>query len=205
MNKAFLNKIDKYYTEKIKQFGATSKGVDWNGKDSHFLRFNQLTKVFNSNQNFSVLDYGCGYGSLTDYLDEQDYSYTYTGFDISCEMIKKANLLYQKENIFFTSENNKLRNHDYVIANGIFNIKLEFNKEEWKQYVIDTIGLLDKYATKGFAFNILTSYSDVECQKDYLYYANPLLYFDYCKNNFSKNVALLHDYNLYEFTIIVRK
>ncbi|MBM3138043.1 MAG: class I SAM-dependent methyltransferase, partial [Chloroflexi bacterium] len=29
--------------------------------------------------------------------------------------------------------------------------------------------------------------------------------FDYCKVNFSKNVALLHDYKLYDFTIIVRK
>jgi len=205
MNKDFFNKIDEYYTEKIIQFGATSKGVDWNGKESHFLRFKQLAKIFNSNQNISILDYGCGYGSLIDYLDEHGYSYSYTGFDISCEMIEKGKLLHQKENIFFTSENNELKKHDYVIANGIFNIKLKFKEEKWKRYVLDTIGVLDKHATKGFAFNILTSYSDEDYQKDYLYYANPLLYFDYCKNNFSKNVALLHDYNLYEFTIIVRK
>ena len=38
-----------------------------------------------------------------------------------------------------------------------------------------------------------------------LYYADPLDLFDYCKRNFSKNVALLHDYRLYDFTLIVRK
>jgi len=38
-----------------------------------------------------------------------------------------------------------------------------------------------------------------------LYYADPCFIFDYCKRNFSRNVALLHDYELYEFTIIVRK
>jgi hypothetical protein len=38
-----------------------------------------------------------------------------------------------------------------------------------------------------------------------LYYADPAQVFDYCKRRFSPNVALLHDYGLYEFTILVRK
>jgi len=29
--------------------------------------------------------------------------------------------------------------------------------------------------------------------------------FDYCKRTYSRDVALLHDYGLYEFTILVRK
>lgn len=29
--------------------------------------------------------------------------------------------------------------------------------------------------------------------------------FDLCKRRYSKNVALLHDYGLYEFTILIRK
>jgi hypothetical protein len=41
--------------------------------------------------------------------------------------------------------------------------------------------------------------------RDDLYYADPLFLFDYCKRNFAKNVALLHDYRIYDFTIIVRK
>jgi len=41
--------------------------------------------------------------------------------------------------------------------------------------------------------------------KDDLYYADPCYFFDYCKKKFSKNIALLHDYGLYEFTILVRK
>jgi hypothetical protein len=41
--------------------------------------------------------------------------------------------------------------------------------------------------------------------QDYLYYADPRVLFDHCKTRYSKNVALLHDYGLYEFTILVRK
>ena len=53
----------------------------------------------------------------------------------------------------------------------------------------------------------LTKYSDAdrmtECPD--LFYGDPLLFFDFCKRNFSRNVALLHDYGLYDFTILVRK
>ena len=62
-----------------------------------------------------------------------------------------------------------------------------------------------RQAARGFSFNCLTKYSDDTKMKDYLFYADPCQLFDYCKRNFSKQVALLHDYGLYEFTIIVRK
>ena len=38
-----------------------------------------------------------------------------------------------------------------------------------------------------------------------LYYADPCFLFDYCKTHFSKDVAILHDYGMYDFTLIVRK
>ncbi len=54
------------------------------------------------------------------------------------------------------------------------------------------------------AFNALTTYSDPEKQRSELYYADPLQLFDYCKRNLSRDVALLHDYELFDFTIVVR-
>ncbi|MFX7953370.1 class I SAM-dependent methyltransferase, partial [Acinetobacter baumannii] len=57
----------------------------------------------------------------------------------------------------------------------------------------------------GFSFNCLTSYSDEDRKRDYLYYADPCQLFDLCKRRYSRQVALLHDYGLYEFTILVRK
>jgi len=204
MNKEILEKVNSYYSDKILKHGATSKGVDWNGKDSHFLRFRQLCKVLSEKNKFTLLDYGCGYGSLIEYLNKNKISCQYTGFDISIPMIEKARKKYSSKNSIFLTELDNSR-YDYTIANGIFNVKLDSSDSDWKTYVLDTIQKINNLSLKGFSFNILTSYSDKECKKDYLYYANSLFYFDYCKNNFSKNVALLHDYNLYEFTIIVRK
>jgi hypothetical protein len=64
---------------------------------------------------------------------------------------------------------------------------------------------MDEISTRGFSFNVLTSYSDEDKKRDYLYYADPLFLFDYCKRHFSRKVALLHDYPIYEFSILVRK
>jgi len=41
--------------------------------------------------------------------------------------------------------------------------------------------------------------------RDYLYYGDPCFYFDLCKRSYSRQVALMHDYGLYEFTLLVRK
>ena len=204
MSKKILTKVDKYYSEKIIEYGASSQGVDWNGRESHFLRFEQLCKVLYDEHKFTLLDYGCGFGSLIEFLDERKFQYDYFGFDISLEMIKKAKSIHSSKNISFDSVLDKSY-YDYTVANGIFNVKLDSSEEEWKSYIEDTLMKINNVSERGFSFNILTSYSDEENKKDYLYYADPLYFFDFCKNNFSKNIALLHDYELYEFTIVVKK
>ena len=72
-------------------------------------------------------------------------------------------------------------------------------------YVESTLDVLDRTSRLGFAFNCLTSYSDAAYMRPNLYYANPGQLFDLCKRRYSSQVALLHDYGLYEFTILVRK
>lgn len=76
---------------------------------------------------------------------------------------------------------------------------------EWFNYLQETLDSLDRFSRRGFSFNCLTSYSDEDRKRDYLYYADPCQLFDLCKRRYSRQVALLHDYGLYEFTILVRK
>ena len=204
MTKKILSKINKYYSEKVTEYGDSSKGVDWNSKESHFLRFDQLTKVLPKHLNFSLMDYGCGFGSLIEFLVENNFKFNYTGYDISQEMINKAKGIYSSKNISFDSKLNGDK-YEYTIANGIFNVKLDSTNQGWQKYIEEILREIDEISEKGFSFNILTSYSDDEYKKDYLFYANPLYFFDFCKIHFSNNVALLHDYDLYEFTIIVKK
>lgn len=200
-----LNQVTEYYTSKIRQFGPVPQGVDWNSVESQELRFAVLSSLIMEEGNFSIIDFGCGFGSMLDYFNVKYDSFEYVGFDVAEEMITVAlNKFPSQDNVKWITTL-PVKKADYVIASGIFNVKLENTDEDWLLYILETLKKMDKISVKGFSFNVLTKYSDVEYMKEYLYYADPSLLFDYCKKNFSKNVALLHDYNLYEFSIIVRK
>lgn len=202
----FLNEVEHYYSEKIQRYGATPQGVDWNSQESQTLRFEQLLKCFDISQAFSINDYGCGYGSLVDYLIQQGHLFQYRGFDISEAMIKRAKELHHELNQceFFTEES-RLTVADYTVASGIFNVKLGTSNETWQKYIMRMLKKFSELSNNGFAFNILTKYSDRDHMRPDLYYADPLFFFDYCKKNFSRYVSLLHDYPLFEFTIAVKK
>jgi SAM-dependent methyltransferase len=201
-----VHMVTEYYSKKIKQFGPVPGGVDWNGAESQNLRFDQLIKLVpEGNARFSLLDYGCGYAALLQYLRDRLIKVDYTGYDISREMINSAVGKANSPEVTLTSSTDELSRYDYVLASGIFNVKEQISHGEWEQYVLDTLAHMNMLSIRGFAFNVLSDFSDPEKRKDNLYYASPGTLFDYCKNHFSKSVALLHDYPLFEFTILVRK
>jgi SAM-dependent methyltransferase len=199
-----LDAVGRYYTERVREFGATARGVDWNSEESQDLRFAQLARLLPPRP-FSIIDYGCGYGALVDFLERQGPDFDYQGLDISEEMVKRAAQAHSAERRRFTTSHLDLEPADYAVASGVFNVKLDTSTDEWSAYVLRTVETLDGLGRSGFAFNMLTSYSDPERMRADLYYADPCAMFDHCKRNFSSQVALLHDYGLYEFTILVRK
>lgn len=195
-----------YYSARLAEHGATARGVDWNSEESQKTRFAQLTRVIDLPSEFSINDLGCGYGALYDFMLPAYPSFAYNGYDVSEEMVRTAIGLYATSPApRFLHAYEPDREADYGIASGIFNVKQERTDNEWKDYLTATLNVLNRTSRRGFSFNCLTSYSDSEKMKPSLYYADPCWLFDYCKKCFSRQVALLHDYPLYEFTIIVRK
>jgi SAM-dependent methyltransferase len=196
-----------YFEERLTTHGATARGVDWNSETAQELRFSQLIKVIPPDQPYSLLDYGCGYGALAGYLLRLSYPMAkYIGFDVLDSMVVKAREVYSSTpQCSFTSNIQEVGLVDYTIASGIFNLKLETPFDAWTDYVVSELHKINDFSLKGFSFNMLTKYSDPEYMRPHLYYADPCFLFDYCKRHFSRNVALLHDYEVYDFTIIVRK
>lgn len=196
-----------YFEERLTAHGATARGVDWNSPEAQEIRFAQLARVIDRSQPFSLLDYGSGYGALAGYLIRQGYPLAqYTGFDVLESMVEKGREIFANQpQCAFTAVFDGLAEADYSIASGIFNLKLETPFEQWTDYVTGELAKMNRLSRKGFSANFLTKYSDAEYMRPLLYYADPCYLFDYCKRNFSRNVALLHDYEVYDFTIIVRK
>jgi SAM-dependent methyltransferase len=205
-HKQIFSDVAKYYSEKLAEFGESARGVDWNGEESQHLRFAQLSKVLPVDEDFSINDLGCGYGAYFDYLSNRGRNFQYLGVDISPEMIVAAETARGgRANARFECAAAPSVPAEFGVASGIFNVRLQIPDDEWLSFIEKTLEVLDKSSKRGFAFNCLTSYSDEDKKRSHLYYANPGYFFDLCKHKYSRNVALLHDYDLYEFTIIVRK
>ena len=94
---------------------------------------------------------------------------------------------------------------DYVVASGLMNVKLDCPATEWRNYVLTTLDRFHTLSKCGYSFNVLSKYSDAERMRPDLYYADPCELLVYCKQNHSRYVAILHDYPLYEFTVLVKK
>ena len=200
-----LQSIAQYYSEKISTHGSTPQGVDWKSAESQAMRFDQLLRLIRPEGLFTINDYGCGYGALVDYLKNQNHHFRYRGFDLSERMLTEARQSHKQESqCEFFSEKSLLSPADYTVASGIFNVKLDTPESEWLKYILATLREFAGLSRRAFAFNAITSYSDQEFMRPHLYYADPLQLFDYCQENFSGKVSLLHDYPLYEFTIVVR-
>jgi SAM-dependent methyltransferase len=201
-----LVEVGRYYEGRLAAHGASPQGVDWNGAESQRLRFAQLLRLCDGVGEFSLNDIGCGYGALFDYLREQGRRCDYLGADISAEMVAKASELHRgMPGCGFVVGEAAGRTADYAVASGVFNVKLAAPLPAWHAYVLRSLEAMDAACRRGFAFNCLTRYSDAARMQEHLFYADPCELFDYCKTRFSKNVALLHDYGLYEFTLLVRK
>ena len=200
-----LQNVERYYSEKVATYGRTPQGADWKSAKSQAMRFDQLLRLIHPAGPFTINDYGCGYGALADYLENHKHHFKYRGFDISEKMITEARCAHtQSSHCEFFSEKSLLSPADFTVASGIFNVKLEIPESEWLEYILATLKEFGELSRKAFAFNALTSYSDPEFMRPHLYYADPLYLFDHCQKNFSRMVSLLHDYPLYEFTIVVR-
>lgn len=203
-----LQKIEAMYSNNLKKMGIDSRSVGWNTETCQKLRFSKLAALIDSDTPFSVNDLGCGFGSILDFFEKDlgcDVT-KYHGYDISKEMLEAAReklLSYPAEKIDLRQSKELTTSSDYSFVSGTFNVKFDATCEEWKSYISDCLKNLNENSTKGFAFNLLTSYVDWE--EPHLFYGDPLYWFDFCKREFSKKVSILHDYDLWEWTILVKK
>jgi SAM-dependent methyltransferase len=200
-----IDRVEGYYSGRLADHGATHAGVDWNSRESQFARFDQLMRVAQREEHCSVNDYGCGYGALIEWLIADGRPFDYFGFDVSEAMTREASERHADvPQAHFGFERAEIEPADFTVASGIFNVKAGASEEEWSRYVIDEIDTLAALSRKGFAFNALTSYSDADHMREDLHYADPITLLEHVMSNHSRWSAMMQDYGLFEFTVVVR-
>lgn len=199
-----LDRVAQLYTDSLGRHGTAPRGVGWRDGTDHELRFEKLAVVIEDRETpVSVNDLGCGYGALLEFLRSQGLAVSrFNGYDISAEMLATAAERIGGPGVDLITGDVLDRDADYSFASGIFNVKFDTPEEVWADHVRATVRNLCEHSTKGFTFNALTTH--VDYREPHLFYADPLEYFDFCKRELSSRVALLHDYPLYEWTILAR-
>lgn len=203
-----LEGVSRLYTQSLQEHGLAPKAVGWRDEATHRLRFERLAQLIDlrpGGPRFSVNDLGCGYAAMFSYLDALPGGRLagYYGYDISDEMLAAARRAVTDSRAVFIKSESPTHEADYSFVSGTFNVKLESSNEVWGDYVRETLLALAAKSRRGMAFNLLSTY--VDWKQDHLFYADPLAFFDFCKRNISRYVSLLHDYPLFEWTILVRK
>lgn len=201
-----LKEIEKLYTNNLSKFGINHRAVGWNSIESQNLRFEKLLYLIsNREKKITVNELGCGYGEFYKYLLNNNFNFRkFNGYDISKAMLNSCRkyLSSPKELKLFNSPiiNTKA---DYTFSSGVFNIPFKNSELQWNNHIEKTILNMYEYSKIGIAFNFLSSYVDFRSEN--LFYQNPEKILKFCLQNFGKKIHLIHDYPLYEFTILIYK
>ena len=205
MQNSMLVEVGRFFGDKIVRLGPSPAGADFNSEAAQTTRFIQFVRLLDFSKPFSLIDFGCGYGALASYLLDLGLPLQrYVGFDISREMIEAARpRISAALEARLTTELADIGTADFAVASGIFNVKLDADTMAWHQHIVETLDILSRASIRGFAFNMLTAYSDRDRMRPDLYYGDPCWFFHHCRK-FSRNLVLLHDYELFDWTISVR-
>jgi SAM-dependent methyltransferase len=200
-----LHSVEALYTSNLAEHGTSSASVGWPDPEAQRLRFEKLAHVLTIDDDgcpVTVNDWGCGYGAMFAFLDERlgPRLTRYHGFDISADMLAAAREHVRDPRVELIEARDITREADYTFVSGTFNVRFAASDHAWGEYVRATLRQIAARSRRGFAFNLLTSY--VDWRQDGLFYADPAEFFGFCRGELCRRVTLLHDYPLYEWTIV---
>jgi SAM-dependent methyltransferase len=192
------------FFEQTASKGDSHEGVGWPTIENQTIRFDAALRLIEPGvDGFSVNDLGCGLAHMYDYMKEKGLPVgPYRGYDVSARSLEMARQRLGSE-VELIESDHLTEEADYSFACGIFNTRLEASDEEWLAFMRSVAVDLYEHSTRGCAFSSLSTY--VDYREPQLFYADPMEAFEFCKREISPRVALLHDYPIYEWTILIRR
>lgn len=201
-------KLGEHYAQKFAEYGATPEGVDW-GPDpaDHRLRLDRMLAVLELGhcqggiEEPSLLDVGCGYGSLLDLVQERGLTLDYCGIDMCASMIEESKSRHGNSEwlVGDVLSLEGCRRFDYVVCNGILTQKLGASIKAMDQYMQAIVTRMFDLCRIGVAFNVMTTH--VNFMAPNLYYRNPVELFGWCMSALTPRVRIDHAYPMFEYTV----
>jgi SAM-dependent methyltransferase len=157
---------------------------------------------------YSILDLGCGYGALLDYINQNKLSskYDYSGVDLSINMIREAKRLHPEANFQASDvlvDGLSQYAYDYIIMNGLMTEKRDLSQESMEDFMSEILRVAFAACKKGLAFNVMHHHVDW-FRKDLFHLPLDRMASIVLKNC-SRHFVVRSDYGLYEYTVYVYK
>ena len=197
------------YRDKFKKFGVSPEALQWKSKGAAHQRFRQFWAEINFD-NKNVLDVGCGFGELGNFLTKRYKNVAYKGVDIMPEFIENGKKIYPSLNLEMGDYFNHLKGEKYdtIICSGALNSNFG-TKEENRIFRENAIKQMFLHTTNVLAFNMLGGHPAKESPPDgeagsNIWYSDSLEILKYCMT-LTRRVILRQNYHPSDFTIFMYK
>lgn len=171
MTEPILVSISEYYRKTVSKYGASAKGLDWSGNEGHQFRIALALDQISLEKGDSILDFGCGYGSLLgSVLDRKLELGKYVGFDIVPEMLVHAESIWGASDSVQWVNRIPSEHLDYSFAIGTFHVRPPGREEDFLNEIRASVSHMSKYSRKGWVISFLDNPSSERFHKNHLQY-----------------------------------
>jgi SAM-dependent methyltransferase len=188
-----LKRTRQYYNRQARVHGNSLAALGWQTAAGQAARFSQFLQAFPAQ---SIVDFGCGRGDFYGFLCDQGWTGTYTGLDISPEMIRFAQQRYPAAT-FILGSLADIPQADMVVASGVFSLRIP----DPLYHLTAQVGAMVARANQCVLFNALSQ--SCESQVPGLQYYNPTHVHRLCRQ-WDPQATLIRDYWLDDFTIWIK-
>ena len=200
--------IFNHYVEKFKQFGDTAEGMDWPSQESAEKRYEAFWSCRPTADFKSIFDYGCGTGRFFDFLNlqhSQDFSHIQKFiFDLNGELFPIVKMKHPEAVVAdlkpLDNDGEVFQRYDYVVANGVFTEKLDYEYESFLEYFAAEVDYLFSFVEQRLSLNVMSNHVDY-CYKDLFHLDFDLAYSILKRKN--RKISFVADYGLYEYIIVI--
>jgi len=187
------------YRKSLEKHGYGPKALQWRSQEAANLRYENLVENIDF-EGKSVLDVGCGFGDISEYIKKRAENFEYTGIDIVPEFIEEARRRHPCQRFIVGDWVRKISRQDIILCSGVLNNKVEGDQYKYREKAIE---LMYKNAGEVLAFNMAGGHPQPENKKKYkVYYVDSLRVLKYCLSLTSR-VIFRHHYRRRDFTIIM--
>lgn len=189
------------YESRLAQHGPTAEALGWGKVGKQEIRFAALAEPALRFPESSVLDVGCGFADLFDYLSAHGWHGRYTGVDIVPALLGVARERHPgidvRELDVMTSA---IEPYDFAIASGVANARLEHATHD--HYIERLVTTLFAHARVLAAADFLSTW--VDFTRPEAWHTDPAWALGLGRR-LTRRIALRHDYLPFEFALFLHR